>query len=274
MNGIYPFSVLTVSAREAKFPPPFQVSTKLNGVAVNFQHDTGAAVTVISKKIWHAIGKPKIHPSKIQLQSYNKMIPVIGQSKVLVQVEKQIKQQWIIVVPKGDSIFGRNWIKSFNVPLQEACNRVEGREANVKAIYKQTSVNFFSRDTRLAEDDGGSSSYMPNKIAAETAVHAPMQGKENERAAEDCKRQRKNRFLKQKTGEKVSLDTVLKNLKLQKAKQSKADNDCDWRNLLKAKARETSQVKETFEARRVFKKDTVSNSDSLSLREGAMNKRK
>uniref|UniRef100_A0A914QGC0 Uncharacterized protein n=1 Tax=Panagrolaimus davidi TaxID=227884 RepID=A0A914QGC0_9BILA len=102
-----------------------------------------------------------------------------------------------------------------------------------------------------------------------------MQGKEDDGSGNGQNRKQcKKRFLKQKTGEKAHTDTVLKNLKSQKAQQSKADNDKDWRNLLNAEPRKTSQVKEIFEVDRGFKKDTVSNSDSLSLREGAMNKRK
>uniref|UniRef100_A0AC34G3U8 Polyprotein n=1 Tax=Panagrolaimus sp. ES5 TaxID=591445 RepID=A0AC34G3U8_9BILA len=108
---------------------------KASSKSYAMQHDTGSAVSIISKKVWHIIGKPRIHASKMQLQSYNQMITVLGQCKINVQHGHQIKQQWVIVVSKGDSLFGRNWIHAFNV--QKYCNSPRDQKHGERTVFKQ-----------------------------------------------------------------------------------------------------------------------------------------
>uniref|UniRef100_A0AC34G3V2 Uncharacterized protein n=1 Tax=Panagrolaimus sp. ES5 TaxID=591445 RepID=A0AC34G3V2_9BILA len=111
MNGIYS-DVLTVSSKLEDSILFYKIRAKFNGATVTFQHDSGAAVTVISKKVWHIIGRPRIYPSDLQIQSYNRMIPVIGQCNVIVEVEKQIQQQWAVIVPHGEDYLAET---GFNV---------------------------------------------------------------------------------------------------------------------------------------------------------------
>uniref|UniRef100_A0AC34G5B9 Uncharacterized protein n=1 Tax=Panagrolaimus sp. ES5 TaxID=591445 RepID=A0AC34G5B9_9BILA len=155
MNGIYPRSVLTVtSSKQSDYIKPIKVQVKLNGVDVDFQHDSGAAVTVISKKVWHMIGKPKLHTTEMKLQSYNKMIPVIGNSKIIIQVGKQIKQLWVTVVQQGSSLFGRDWMKAFQMKRYEHYDhRKEGKavkcdiqKLNTISIIRHTVIRKFKSD--------------------------------------------------------------------------------------------------------------------------------
>uniref|UniRef100_A0A914YQL5 CCHC-type domain-containing protein n=1 Tax=Panagrolaimus superbus TaxID=310955 RepID=A0A914YQL5_9BILA len=178
LNGIY--GVLTVSSRFENSHPPFTVAAKLNGVTVAMQHDSGAAVSIIGKKVWHTIGKPRIYPSSIQLRSYNKLIPVIGQCKVIVQHERQIKQQWVIVVPQGESLFGRNWIQDFNVRLQRHCNTSKDQKGDECIVYKQHTVaTGYPSFDRQAAKDIDKSSCLQNTIINAKQMHDTMQGKEN-----------------------------------------------------------------------------------------------
>uniref|UniRef100_A0AC35F5U8 Uncharacterized protein n=1 Tax=Panagrolaimus sp. PS1159 TaxID=55785 RepID=A0AC35F5U8_9BILA len=186
---------------------------------------TGSAVSIISKKIWHAIGKPRIYPSKIQLRSYNRLIPVIGQCKVVAQVGHQIKQQWITVVPKGMSLFGRSWMQAFNVGLQRLCNTPQYRELRDRCITVTKARSYIRRE---AKDSNAKQ------------MHAPMQGKEKAASGKDGMKWN-GRCIAKITRPKVPEGTVRKGFTLQNEKHSKADIEKDWR---KSKSKQEVNVKD------------------------------
>uniref|UniRef100_A0AC34FHL8 Reverse transcriptase n=1 Tax=Panagrolaimus sp. ES5 TaxID=591445 RepID=A0AC34FHL8_9BILA len=113
MNNIY--SLLTISSEQ--YDPPIMLIAKVNGKEVEFQHDSGAVVTVVNKALWQEIGSPKLHPHSKPLRSYSGVIKVLGKCKVDVEWKTEKKTLWLTVVEKGDSLFGRNWMKSFEINI-------------------------------------------------------------------------------------------------------------------------------------------------------------
>uniref|UniRef100_A0A914PR63 CCHC-type domain-containing protein n=1 Tax=Panagrolaimus davidi TaxID=227884 RepID=A0A914PR63_9BILA len=235
MNGLY--GVLTVSSGLEEDVPPFMVNAKLNGCSVDMQHDSGAGLSIISKKVWHAIGKPRIYPCNIQLKSYNRYIPVIGQCKVVAQIGHQIKQQRITVVPKGMSLFGRSWMQAFNVGLQRLCNNPRDRKLHACC---NTVTMIHPHIRREAKD-----------FDAKT-MHAPMQGKEkgasgkaemqwNGRVSGKEQRQWNGRRIANATHSKIPGRTVPKGFTLQNQNHRKADVEKDWR---KSKSKQEVNVKD------------------------------
>lgn len=62
--------------------PAFFVQPSVNGSSVNMELDTGSANTVISDKVWHAIGEPSLN-SAPQLPAYGGFkLPVKGSTQV------------------------------------------------------------------------------------------------------------------------------------------------------------------------------------------------
>uniref|UniRef100_A0A914R0Q4 Uncharacterized protein n=1 Tax=Panagrolaimus davidi TaxID=227884 RepID=A0A914R0Q4_9BILA len=235
INGLY--GVLTVSSGLEEGVPPFMVNAKLNGCSVDMQHDSGAGLSIISKKIWRAIGKPQIYPCNIQLKSYNRYIPVIGQCKVVAQIGHQIKQQWITVVPKGMSLFGRSWMQAFNVGLQRLCNNPYDRELRDRRITRREAKDFDAKK-----------------------MHAPMQGKEKAVSGKD-EMQLNGRCMANVAHSKVYNGTVRKGFTLQNKLHNKADTEKDWR---KSKSKQKVNVKDqadsSCKSRKQDTRDTVAKS--------------
>uniref|UniRef100_A0AC35GPK8 Reverse transcriptase domain-containing protein n=1 Tax=Panagrolaimus sp. PS1159 TaxID=55785 RepID=A0AC35GPK8_9BILA len=139
LNGLY--GVLAVSPQPQSapipaLPPPIIIEAKVNGHKISFQHDTGAATTVISERIWKEIGSPALCTTDIKLRSYNGHIPVIGVSHVTAQIDGTIKDIWITVVKNGDALLGRDWIRAFRLKAESTIYQQFDQEDHEKQLQE------------------------------------------------------------------------------------------------------------------------------------------
>ena len=99
-------------------PNPYKAGIQLNlhvgGKPLTMELDTGASVSLISKKTWkNTLKSPPLSPSEIKLKTYSEeALKVLGQCMVEVRHGEQTCQAPLIVVAgKGPSLFGRNWLE-------------------------------------------------------------------------------------------------------------------------------------------------------------------
>uniref|UniRef100_A0A914P660 RNA-directed DNA polymerase n=1 Tax=Panagrolaimus davidi TaxID=227884 RepID=A0A914P660_9BILA len=122
-------SLLALSAKSDDYTPPIILESYINDVKVLFQHDSGAVCTVVNEKVWQDIGKPLLQPASMNLRSYNSNIPLLGQCKVKVKFEAEEKEAWLVIVKNGASLLGRNWIKLFDIRIEDelhgSCNQIQ-----------------------------------------------------------------------------------------------------------------------------------------------------
>ncbi|CAF1519589.1 unnamed protein product, partial [Adineta steineri] len=96
-----------------------RISLLVNDINIPFDLDTGAAHTVINMDVWHKLGSPVMHSSKIKLNCYNgTILKIIGQCNVNVEHNGRIFDLHIIVVDgNGISLLGLQWIKIMKLDL-------------------------------------------------------------------------------------------------------------------------------------------------------------
>ena len=111
----------------------------LNGRTVRMEVDTGAAVTIVDKKIWEDIGRPKLSSSKIRLKDFSgSFIELLGSCEIDIKYENQNLTKVLYVVKgNGPSLLGRNWLIDLQV--------------NWKKFFSNSSVNALSEKVFLNE---------------------------------------------------------------------------------------------------------------------------
>lgn len=100
----------------------FLVDVKIEGYITSMEIDSGAAVTIISEKLWSSInrkGQLKLSPCNTILQTWSQQrLQILGECLVSVQFKsKKVHLPLIVVAGEGGSLLGRNWFKSLNIGI-------------------------------------------------------------------------------------------------------------------------------------------------------------
>ena len=110
------FNIQLVKPRSYK--AGIRVDTRIEGKALAMELDTGASVSIVSKKTWkNWLGAPSLSPSSLRLRTYTgEELKVEGQRVVEVRYGEQVaKVPLIVVAGQGPSLFGRNWLEKIKL---------------------------------------------------------------------------------------------------------------------------------------------------------------
>ncbi|GFS08539.1 hypothetical protein ElyMa_004758800 [Elysia marginata] len=130
---------------------PISVPVDINGQTVQFQLDTGAALTVITDKDFQTIADGKILMSQCgkQLQTYTgETVPVLGECVVDVRYRNQAAQLPLVVVEgEGPPLLGRNWLQQIKLNWKDIfviqrTDDVNQGPLNLEKILKNNSAVF------------------------------------------------------------------------------------------------------------------------------------
>ena len=95
------------------------IEVELNGIPLKMELDTGASVSLVSKKTWREkLGSPPLTKRKIVLRAYSgHRLHVIGETTVDVNAGSQRHKSLPLVVVEGEEapLFGRNWLVQVDV---------------------------------------------------------------------------------------------------------------------------------------------------------------
>ena len=112
------------------------VNPHINGVSLSMELDTGAAVSLVSKKTWerHFPGV-KLTKSETLLKTYSgEKLKVEGQADVHVSYQGQEKTLPLIVVAgQGPSLWGRNWLAAIRLNWTQIKQVQKGLESVLKS---------------------------------------------------------------------------------------------------------------------------------------------
>uniref|UniRef100_A0A1I8GG86 Kazal-like domain-containing protein n=1 Tax=Macrostomum lignano TaxID=282301 RepID=A0A1I8GG86_9PLAT len=112
-------SLNTVPSVAAKVPP-YLTKVLINGVSCQMEIDTGAAVSLISAKVYQDLlgGIPKLGGTTIRLRNYGgQPVNVLGQLSVTVEIPGNEKKllPLVVVSGSGSSLIGRNWLSELTM---------------------------------------------------------------------------------------------------------------------------------------------------------------
>ena len=109
---------------------PFIVPMEINGARIDMELDTGAAMTVISKRMFEDLwgssekGVPTLHPTGTRLSTYTgELLSIAGVAEVVVSYKSQTARLPLLVVnAKGPNLLGRNWLQVIKIDWGEIHN--------------------------------------------------------------------------------------------------------------------------------------------------------
>ena len=99
-----------------------KVDLKVNGVTLNMILDTGASLTIISKKTWRELfPNLKLEKSEMLLKTYSgEKLRVLGQAHVPVEYKTQkVELPLLVVGGMGPALLGRNWLEAIQLDWKE-----------------------------------------------------------------------------------------------------------------------------------------------------------
>jgi hypothetical protein len=110
--------VYHVYKTEIRKESPVLVQVEINGRKVKMELDTGASISVASKReLEERIGKVVLKDTKIKLKTYGgRIIEPLGVMDVEVRHKDQVKSLPIVVTTEpGPLLFGRNWLREITL---------------------------------------------------------------------------------------------------------------------------------------------------------------
>ena len=118
----HPYPLFNMDSNEHK---AFMVDVNINQVPVSMEYDTGAALSLITKKMYKRIYQrnhiESLQDSDVQLRMYTgQLVPLLGATSVNVECgEKQDMLQVLVVKGEEPKIWGRDWITAFKAFKRE-----------------------------------------------------------------------------------------------------------------------------------------------------------
>ena len=109
---------------------PYKAILEVNGRSLEMEIDTGAAVSIISKKTQESLF-PRVSKPSISLRTYtSELIPVLGQLKVEVKHRGYVgTHQLVVVAGNGPALLGRDWLSKIRLDW-----------ASIKAVVAEQSA--------------------------------------------------------------------------------------------------------------------------------------
>ncbi|KHJ39882.1 hypothetical protein D918_10081 [Trichuris suis] len=129
MARVAAFKVHLTSPHQYKVEPTVTLTTPVNGVKIEFEVDSGSALTLISEKTFCKLWKgrlPELRKSELEVKTWSrKPVTVLGSFQADVQY-RQTKCTLELYVTRngGRPLLGRSWFRPLNISLRLPTHQV------------------------------------------------------------------------------------------------------------------------------------------------------
>ena len=125
VKNMYVADIVHIHAVSQELPKSYKTNLTVNGIPLQMEIDTGAAVSIISESTWeNKLKQPTLKPCPLVLKGYpDNHLHIKGCCEVQVQVGETIKQLELIVCEgNGVSLLGRNWLEEIRLDWSAIAN--------------------------------------------------------------------------------------------------------------------------------------------------------
>jgi hypothetical protein len=113
----------------------YEVALQINGRSACLKFDSGAAVTMINKTLWHELGRPRLKESTVVCRSFTgQQIPVMGQVAANVIYNGKSARLKMLVSSQGVNLLGRSWIRALQITDLNALHTPESTPINALRV--------------------------------------------------------------------------------------------------------------------------------------------
>ncbi|KAL7673779.1 hypothetical protein ACOME3_000060 [Neoechinorhynchus agilis] len=155
-----------------------EIPVVIEGVRIRIEFDTGAAESIITRALWHRIGRPKLRATN-ELRAFGgNKIENLGRCSVSVKFGSNWKIVEAVVVPgSGRSLFGLPWMLEFclKIPAELVdVNKIDlGRDdksEELRSKLKNAFPSVFNKGVIMKQN--GPLSYVVQTTEGEKRIHA------------------------------------------------------------------------------------------------------
>eukprot|EP00733_Pompholyxophrys_punicea_P000103 Pompholyxophrys_punicea_v1_NODE_15_length_6209_cov_7.334416.p3 type:complete len:153 gc:universal NODE_15_length_6209_cov_7.334416:3640-4098(+) len=122
VNSVELLDLHVVSASKMDSSKPYQIVLQVQGNLLDFQIDTGAAVSIVNRNIYDRLLKElPLTDSFFRLRGYDgKEISIVGICRPVVKYKGVTKVLELVVVDTdGPALLGRNWMEELTLNWKE-----------------------------------------------------------------------------------------------------------------------------------------------------------
>ncbi|KFD51889.1 hypothetical protein M513_07218 [Trichuris suis] len=133
------FKVNAAGSHHVSVEPATTLSVLVNGTRIEFEVDSGSALTLISEKMFHRLWKghlPKLRSSSLKINTWSKeRMAVLGYFRARVQYKRVNRVLEIFVMRNGGRpLLGRAWFGPFKININVPLHQISAAPAKAEAL--------------------------------------------------------------------------------------------------------------------------------------------
>uniref|UniRef100_A0A914X0H5 Regulatory protein zeste n=1 Tax=Plectus sambesii TaxID=2011161 RepID=A0A914X0H5_9BILA len=141
-------SIQLVSSNDAEIDNRiYEAELQINGRPARLEVDTGAALTIVSTRLWQEIGSPTLKKSVAVCRSLTgHEVKVRGQADVNVEYNGKVARLTMLVTDTNQNLMGRPWIRALAIHDISKLYNPGGLQSDINLVRDKSSIDHLLRE--------------------------------------------------------------------------------------------------------------------------------